>query len=620
MCGIVGVCFEEGAASPALIAGLRSLEYRGYDSAGIALAGSGLPTRRTRGRVDNLVALVDSDPLPNAACGIAHTRWATHGKPSDRNSHPHRFGRLVAVHNGILENHEALRAELSAKAGHDVVRFESETDSEVWVALIDDELGDSKMTPGVGEIVEALARAMQRAKGSYALAIMHEAIPDRIFFARRESPLVVGIGEGGNYVASDIAALLELTHRFLYVEDGMLGWVSSTAHEVYDEQLQRVDLPVDVIEWDAEAVEKCGYEHFMLKEIEEQAIVVGNTLQVGASESGRVLPEFEIPDAELAQYERVVIVACGTALHAGFLAKYVLEGIAGIPVQVDYASEFRYREPMVGPKDLVLAISQSGETADTLGAMKVAIERGARPVAICNVRGSSLCRISDAVVQTVCGPEIGVASTKAFTAQLLAVHLLALRLGMARKALSTDELAHRVDLLRRARPALDSLIGGPAREHVADIARRFANKPIFFFLGRGPDYPIALEGALKLKEISYLHAEGYPAGEMKHGPLALVSEEMVCVAIAGDSPTYEKVLGNVQEVKTRGGTCVLITNSNKAEAIELADETIIIPSLDPLIDPILSVVPLQYLAYYVALERGCDIDKPRNLAKSVTVE
>ena len=619
MCGIVGVCFEHAEASPALIAGLRSLEYRGYDSAGIALAGSGLPTRRTRGRVDNLVALATATrcrtpPVasrtragrPTASLRTATRTRTASGASSRSTRHP--------------RNHEALRTELSAKAGHDVVRFESETDSEVWVALIDDELGDSKMSPGVGEMVEAIGRAMARAKGSYALAIMHEAIPDRIFFARRESPLVVGIGEGGNYVASDIAALLELTHRFLYVEDGMLGWVSSTAHEVYDEKLQRVDLPVDVIEWDAEAVEKCGYEHFMLKEIEEQSIVVGNTLQVGASESGRVLPEFEIPDEELAQYEPR---RDRRLRHRAprWLPRQVRPRRARGDTR---AGGLRIRVPlpeaMVGPKDIVLAISQSGETADTLGAMK------SRSSAVRDRSRSATCgaRVSAGFRTPSCRR-----SAVRRSASLRQGLYRAVARGASARAAPRDgaQGAER----RRADPARRPLASRAARARLADRRTRARSRrrhrealrrttPIFFFLGRGPDYPIALEGALKLKEISYLHAEGYPAGEMKHGPLALVSEDMVCVAIAGDNATYEKVLGNVQEVKTRGGTCVLITNSDKREAIDLADETILIPSLDPLIDPILSVVPLQYLAYYVALERGCDIDKPRNLAKSVTVE
>lgn len=625
MCGIVGVSFREDNAERVLVAGLRSLEYRGYDSAGIALQVADMrkdagARRRAQGRIDDLVAVIDADPLPQATTGIAHTRWATHGVPAEHNAHPHHFQKVTIVHNGILENHESLRAEADHAFASNGSTWTSETDSEVWAALICQELGDANDNPSVEDVLAALARAMGRARGSYALGILHDDLPGHVFFARHESPLVVGLGETGNFLASDVAALLDETRRFLYLQDGQLGWIHAEGHAVFDRDLTPVDLPVDTIDWDAEAAEKSGYAHFMLKEIEEQPHVVAQTLQACTNFEGGVLPDFEIPDAELAQYERIVIIACGTALHAARLGKYLLEEAAQMPVTVDFASEFRYCNPMVGPKDLVLAISQSGETADTLGAYRVATSKGARPIAICNVRGSSLCRLSDATILTKCGPEIGVASTKAFTAQILALHMLALRLGEARGNLDADEIERRIAQLRAARPAMDKLISGEAREHVAAIARKYADKPIFFFLGRGPDYPIALEGALKLKEISYVHAEGYPAGEMKHGPLALVSEDMICVALCGAGATYEKVVGNMQEVKTRGGTVVAITNEGQRDAIEMATDVVYVPEADPLVAPLLSVIPLQYLAYYVALERGCDIDKPRNLAKSVTVE
>ncbi|MCA8972768.1 MAG: glutamine--fructose-6-phosphate transaminase (isomerizing), partial [Planctomycetes bacterium] len=508
MCGIVGVCYSSGSAEHALIAGLKSLEYRGYDSAGVALHAEGMPRRRAEGRVDDLVAVIDRDPLPVARIGIAHTRWATHGVPAERNAHPHRFDRVTLVHNGILENHDAMRTLVENELRTNGSTWSSETDSEVWAALLRVELGNASENPTVEDMLGAISRAMLRARGSYALAILHDAIPDRVFFARHESPLVVGIGEGGNFVASDVAALLEETRDFVYLQDGQCGYVTADECAIFDETLQPVDLPIDTIEWDAESAEKGGYPHFMLKEIEEQPLVVGRTLQASIGSGSQILPDFAIPDEELAGYQRIIILACGTALHAARLGKYLLEEAAGIPVTVDFASEFRYRNPMVGENDLVLAISQSGETADTLGAYRVAIDKGARPIAICNVRGSSLCRLSNATILTQCGPEIGVASTKAFTGQLLAIHLLALRLGRARGKLDDRAVEARLGQLRIARHAMDQLVGGAARDHVARIATQFAHKPIYFFLGRGPDYPIALEGALKLKEISYVHAEG----------------------------------------------------------------------------------------------------------------
>ncbi len=616
MCGIVAACLISEPVLGCLIEGLESLEYRGYDSAGVALSAPGTPRRRERGRVEDLKERIAEDPLPEARAGIAHTRWATHGAPSRPNAHPHRQGPITLVHNGILENHDELREVL---AEHGAV-FESETDTEVWAALLAFEERKTGSGVKVEAFLEALAAAMGRARGSYALAILHENHPGRVFFARNESPLVLGMGEGGRYLASDVAALLKRTHEFLYLEEGDLGWITAEDHLVVDRDLKARDLRPERVSWDPEAVEKGGYAHFMLKEIEEQAGVLARTLQSAAGAEGDFLPDFRLSDEKLRNIRRVVMIACGTALHAARVGKYLCEEGAGIPAEADYASEFRYRDPMIGPEDLVLAISQSGETADTLGALKVAISKGAVPAAICNVPGSSLCRAVEASILTKCGPEIGVASTKAFTGQLLALHLLTLRLAQARNALPEKEIERRLEILRGGHPAMQTLLSAGAREHVAEVAKKYARKPIFFFLGRGPDYPIALEGALKLKEISYVHAEGYPSGEMKHGPLALVSEDMVVVALAGETGNYAKVLGNLQEVKSRGGHLVVVTTTSRREAIELADDAILVPRTDPLIAPMLHVIPLQYMAYYVALERGCDIDKPRNLAKSVTVE
>jgi glucosamine--fructose-6-phosphate aminotransferase (isomerizing) len=616
MCGIVGAAAKDHHVLETLIAGLQSLEYRGYDSAGVCVHAEGLPLRKAQGRVKDLTQLIEAEPLPDSDCGIAHTRWATHGVPSQPNAHPHRIGKLVLVHNGILENFDEFKLDYIGIG----TSFLSDTDTEVWAALVWHELGAKQEQPTVDCMLDAIGRSMKKAKGSYALAILHEALPGHVFFARRESPLVLGIGEGGHYLASDVAALLGRTRDFVYLEDDQLGYLTETEWRVFDRDHQPVHLPVDHVEWDAEAAEKGGYEHFMLKEIEEQGVVLAQTLQGTTNARDRVLPEFEISDERIRQFERIVILACGTALHAGRLGKYVIEEAAQLPVDVDFASEFRYRDPMIGPKDLVLAISQSGETSDTLGAMRLAVERGATPIAICNVRGSSLTRMCEATILTRCGPEIGVASTKAFTGQLIALQLLSLRLGMARGAMDEKELVRRLHVLRALRTPMEALIGGKARDDMEVVARKYANKPVFFFLGRGTDYPIALEGALKLKEISYVHAEGYPAGEMKHGPLALVSEDMVAVAIAGAEGAYDKMLGSMQEVKARGGKVVAITNPGRKEAIELADDVILIPETDPLVAPMLHIIPMQYFAYYVAHAKGCDIDKPRNLAKSVTVE
>ncbi len=612
MCGIVAACLKEGPVVPVLLGGLRRLEYRGYDSAGLAVAAPGLPLRRCRGRVADLAALVAGTPLPAARTGIAHTRWATHGEPAERNAHPHRQGRVVLVHNGILENHAALREDFTGLG----YRFGSETDTEVWAALVAAEM-DGR-SPTREEVAAAVARAAARAQGSHAIALLHEDLPECIFFARRESPLVVGFGDDGTYLASDVPALLDRTRRVAFLEEGDVGWIDASGARILGPDLEVRERPVEVVSWDAGEVDKGPYEHYMLKEIEEQAAVLGRTLQ--AATDGGLLPGFALSDQRLSSIERVVMVACGTALHAARVGKFFIEEAARTPVEVDFASEFRYRDPILGPRDLVLAVSQSGETADTLGALKTAIGKGAVPAAVCNVPGSSLHRLAEAVILTDCGPEIGVASTKAFTGQLLALQLFALRLARAKNILSGEAIRRRVDTLRLLRPAFERTLGGVFRDHVKEIAEKYADKPIFFFLGRGKDYPIALEGALKLKEISYVHAEGYPAGEMKHGPLALVSEEMVVVALAGQSGHYAKILGNLQEVRSRGGSLVVVTTTDRREAIELADEAILVPRTEPATAPFLHVVPLQYLAYYIARARGCDIDKPRNLAKSVTVE
>ncbi|MEZ5989665.1 MAG: glutamine--fructose-6-phosphate transaminase (isomerizing) [Planctomycetota bacterium] len=614
MCGIVAASLAGGEVRGLLITGLKSLEYRGYDSAGLCLGVAGLPTVKCKGRVDELAQRAEAAGLPAARTGIAHTRWASHGAPSEPNAHPHKRGQISVVHNGIFENFAQVKRELGVDG------YASETDSEVWAALLEAELGARAAAPTPDDVLAAMARATGRARGAWALAVLHEALPGHVFFARQESPLVLGIGEDGRYVASDVPALLGRTRDFVYLEDGWLGWITDDAHLIVDWALRPVEARVEHITWDAEQAEKGGYAHYMLKEIEEQPEVVERTIQAATSSEAGFLGGFAMSEAELARFERIVVLACGTALHAGRYGRYVIEALAGLPVEVDFASEFRYRDPMVGPKDLVLAISQSGETADTLGALAVAIEKGATPIAICNVRGSSLTRVARATLLTWCGPEIGVASTKAFAGQLVALHLLGLKLALARGRLDAAGVEERVAVLRTLKGVLASQVGPEAGARFTELAHKYAGKPIYFFLGRGADYPMALEGALKLKEISYVHAEGYPAGEMKHGPLALVSDDMVIVGLAGPSPVHEKTLGNLREVRARGGNLVVLTTEDMDEARELADDVVLLPACDPWIAPLAHLVPLQYLAYHVALERGCDIDKPRNLAKSVTIE
>ncbi len=597
-----------------LVGGLHSLEYRGYDSAGLCLHAEGLPVTKMQGRVQELERAIEVAELPDSRTGIAHTRWASHGVPSVDNAHPHRRGAIALVHNGILENHEQLRQELG------VLDYHSETDSEVWTVVLEQELGAAAMAPSVEEMLAALSRSCRRGRGSWALAVMHEALPGRIFFARHESPLVLGVGDRGRYLASDVPPLLDQTRDFAYLEDGQMGWITATEHLAVNMDLEPVSLEIEHITWDAEQAEKGGYAHFMLKEIEEQPLVWERTIQAACSSEGGFLGSFELSDDEIREADRLIIVACGTALHAARYGKYLFESLVGIPVEVDYASEYRYRDPLAGSRDLVLAISQSGETADTLGALQVAMDKGATPIAICNVQGSSLCRKAKATLMTQCGPEIGVASTKAFTGQLAALHLLALRFAKARERIDEEEFDHHLVALRQGRELLAQQIGEEQRAWFEELGERFCDKGIFAFIGRGMFYPIAIEGALKVKEISYLHSEGYPAGEMKHGPLALVSDDMVIVGLCGPTPVYEKTIGNLREIKARGGTMLVVTTESMEEAQGIADEVVLVPESPAELVPIMAMIPIQYLAYYIALARGCDIDKPRNLAKSVTIE
>ena len=615
MCGIVGYVGPK-APLPVIMEGLRRLEYRGYDSAGVALVRDGvLEIRRSAGKLARLEEVLAQQPL-EGTFGIGHTRWATHGRPTEENAHPHRDckGRIVVVHNGIIENYLELKRELTAQ-GH---IFVTETDTEIVAHLVERETRDDGLAA-------AVRRALTMLRGLFALVLISADEPETIVTVRNGPPVVVGLGKDEFFVASDIPAILSHTRDVVFLDDREIAIVTRAGVEFTDFEGKRHTKTPQRITWDPVMAEKAGYPHFMLKEIHEQPWAVRETVLGRTSiETGRVfLEEMKLDAATLAGIERVVIIACGTSWHSGLVGKFLIEELAQVPVEVDYGSEFRYRRPIVNNKTLAIAITQSGETADTLGALREARQRGAKSVAICNVVGSMATREADGTVYTHAGPEIGVASTKAFTSQLVALHLLALSFGQARGALACEDAKKLIAALDRLPLDLEQALKlDPA---IAKLARKLKSRRDFLYLGRGINYPIALEGALKLKEISYIHAEGYPAGEMKHGPIALVDEKLPVVAIAADDAVFEKVLGNIQEAKARGGQIVVITSASKEDAFaEILtagrDVVFAVPDAHPLITPVLMVVPLQLLAYHIAVARRCDVDQPRNLAKSVTVE
>jgi len=615
MCGIVGYVGPKPVL-PVLMDGLHRLEYRGYDSAGIALVRDGqLQIRRSAGKLSNLEDVLSKDPV-QGDFGIGHTRWATHGRPTEENAHPHRDckNRVVVVHNGIIENYLELKRELKA-AGH---RFVTETDTEVVAHLVEQE------SRGDG-LAAAVQRALARLRGLFALVLISADDPGTIVAVRNGPPVVVGLGDGEFFVASDTPAILDHTREIVFLDDREIAVVSRNGVRFLSFDGRPVTKVPQHISWDPVMAEKAGYPHFMLKEIHEQPWAVRETVLGRTSvESGRVfLEELQIDAATFASVERIVILACGTSWHAGLVGKFLIEELARVPVEVDYSSEFRYREPIVNDRTLAIVITQSGETADTLGALREAKSRHARSIAICNVVGSMATREADGTVYTHAGPEIGVASTKAFTSQLVALHLLAIAMGQARGTLSTDA----------ARPLLHELDQLPLRmeqalklnDQIKKLAGALYQHRDFLYLGRGINYPIALEGALKLKEISYIHAEGYPAGEMKHGPIALIDDDLPVVALAADDVVFEKAISNIQEAKSRGGRVIVVTNASKRRAFDeivdaSKDVVLDVPDAHPLMLPLLLVIPLQLLAYHVAVRRGCDVDQPRNLAKSVTVE
>ena len=606
MCGIVGYVGKR-SAQDVLLDGLEKLEYRGYDSAGVALAlDGGIRVVKSKGRLTQLRQKLAAQALAQSFCGIGHTRWATHGEPSDVNSHPHSTPRVSIVHNGIIENYGILKERLMAKGD----TFESETDTEVLVKLID--------SCYEGEPLQAIHEALSMVRGSYALAVLFRDFPDTVFAVKRESPLIVGWGEGENFVASDIPALLKYTRRYSVLEEGDLAVVTREGIRFYNEFAEPVEREVLTADWDMEAAEKGGYPHFMLKEINEQPAAITATVSPRV-ENG--LPDLRIPelsDEKLRDIGTIHLVACGTAMHAGMVGKAAIETLARVPAEVDIASEFRYRDPILNKNDLVIIISQSGETSDTLAALKLAKSRGVPVLAIVNVVGSSIARAADYVLYTYAGPEIAVASTKAYMVQMCVLYLFALRLAYARGAQSEAETRRLTAELLRASEVIKPRLADC--EQIKYLASRFVNTQSCFFIGRGFDYSLSLEGSLKLKEISYVHSDAYAAGELKHGTISLITDGVPVIALATQKKVYEKTISNVKETKSRGAKVLLFTTKDAVVPDGVADYVVRLDDYDDLLMPLQLIVPLQLFAYYMAVLRGCDVDKPRNLAKSVTVE
>ena len=606
MCGIVGYVGKRNAQN-VLLDGLEKLEYRGYDSAGVALAlEGGIRVVKSKGRLAELRKKLELQALAESRCGIGHTRWATHGEPSDVNSHPHSTPRVSIVHNGIIENYGILKERLMAKG----YTFESETDTEVLVKLIDNCYE--------GEPLKALHEALGMVRGSYALAVLFKDFPDTVFAVKRESPLIVGWGEGENFVASDIPALLKYTRKYSVLEEGDLAVVTAGSIQFYNEFAEPVEREVLTADWDEEAAEKGGYPHFMLKEIHEQPAAITATVSPRV-ENG--MPDLRIPelsDEKLRSIKNIHLVACGTAMHAGMVGKTAIERLARVPAEVDIASEFRYRDPILDPDDLVIIISQSGETSDTLAALRLAKSRGVPVLAVVNVVGSSIARAADYVLYTYAGPEIAVASTKAYMVQLCTLYLFAFRLAYARGRLSEAETRRLTAELLRAGEVIQPRLADC--EQIKYLASRFVNTQSCFFIGRGFDYALSLEGSLKLKEISYVHSDAYAAGELKHGTISLITDGVPVIALATQKQVYEKTISNAKETKSRGARVILFTTKDVVVPEGVADYVVRLDDYDELLMPLQLIVPLQLFAYYMAVLRGCDVDKPRNLAKSVTVE
>ena len=606
MCGIVGYVGKRNAQD-VLLDGLEKLEYRGYDSAGVALAlEGGIRVVKSKGRLAELRKRLAVEALARSGCGIGHTRWATHGEPSDVNSHPHSTPRVSIVHNGIIENYGVLKERLIAKG----YTFESETDTEVLVKLID--------SCYEGEPLKALRAALAMVRGSYALAVLFRDFPDTLFAVKRESPLIVGWGEEENFIASDIPALLKYTRRYSVLEEGDMAVVNADSIRFYNEFAEPVEREVLTANWDQEAAEKGGYPHFMLKEINEQPAAITATVSPRV-ENG--LPDLHVPeltDERLRRIGTVHLVGCGTAMHAGMVGKAAIEALARVPAQVEIASEFRYRNPILRPEDLVIIISQSGETSDTLAALKLAKSRGVPVLAIVNVVGSSIARAADYVMYTYAGPEIAVASTKAYMVQMCVLYLFALRLAYARGMQTDAEIRRLTAELLRAGEVIKPRLADC--EQIKYLASRFVNTQSCFFIGRGFDYSLSLEGSLKLKEISYVHSDAYAAGELKHGTISLITDGVPVIALATQKQVYEKTISNARETKSRGARVILFTTKDTVVPEGVADYIVRLDEYEDLLMPLQLIVPLQLFAYYMAVLRGCDVDKPRNLAKSVTVE
>lgn len=607
MCGIVGYIGEQ-TASHILVEGLTKLEYRGYDSAGLALMeAEGIEIERSVGKLINLKNQI-AEKRFTAKLGIGHTRWATHGKPSFENAHPHRSNELTVVHNGIIENYLELKKFLLDKG----YSFASETDTEVVAHLIHDNYE--------GDLLKSVQKTLKQVHGSYGLAIISEKEPDKIIIARKDSPLVIGVGDGEMFAASDIPAVLSHTRRFIFMEDGDVACLKKDGYRIYDSNDNPVTREIKVIDWNPVMAEKAGYSHFMQKEIHEQPRAIIDTIRGKFSlESGTIGNELlEGIQDRINSFNRIVIVACGTSWHAGLIGKFYIEKFAKIPVEVDIASEFRYRDLVIDDKTLFVAITQSGETADTLSAMRIAKKMGAAVAAVCNVVGSTVSREADSTVYTHAGPEIGVASTKAFTTQVASLFLFALQLAQTKKTLTPEQIRHYLQELVRVPETIEKVL--KQEDYILSLAKKFKDAKDFLYLGRNVNYPIALEGALKLKEISYIHAEGYPAGEMKHGPIALIDENLPVFMICPQSAVYEKIASNVQEVKSRDGIVIAVVTEGDTGLDKLADHKIEIPAIADELSVFPSVVVTQIFSYYVASLLGLDVDQPRNLAKSVTVE
>lgn len=606
MCGIVGYVGERDCTD-VLLDSLSKLEYRGYDSAGIAVfERDKITVEKSKGKISDLEAKMANDGRPSGKCGIGHTRWATHGEPSDINSHPHGNKRISIVHNGIIENYKQIK-EFLIEQGYG---FESETDTETVAKLIDYYYD--------GDPVNTIIRTIEEIKGSYALGIVFRDFPGRIFAVRKDSPLIIGVGEGENFIASDVPAILKYTRNYYLLEENEIAEITEDGIKICDNHMQTITKELQTATWDIDAAEKGGYAHFMLKEINEQPNAIKTTIAPRIQNGMPYLEESGLTLDMLKGYERLFIVACGTAMHAGLIGKYVIEKLARVEVIVDIASEFRYRDPLITDKDLVILISQSGETADTKAALELAKSRGAKTMSVVNVKGSSIARASDIVIYTHAGPEISVASTKAYSVQLSIMYLLAFELAYAKGKITEEECkrltAELMSIPEKMTAALE------LEERCQFVASRLVNADSLLYIGRGLDYALSMEGSLKLKEISYIHSESYAAGELKHGTISLVTEEMPVIAVATQTELIEKTISNIKEVKSRGAKVIMICPDEVEDDKTIANHLVKLPKINDILMPMLAAVPMQYIAYYTAVLKGCDVDQPRNLAKSVTVE